>query len=135
MEIQVKAVILNALELLYWSYFSFYRSVMKDSAPHLLATLAISMSEAMLVIPICDYTMARLLCHSISKLAMFTILASALLLNYLYLHSTGRALRIVQTRIEKSKRAHLLASGFFLLCVVAFFEVPGIVHELLKRCS
>lgn len=125
---------MNPFELLYWSYFTFYRSVMKDNTPHLLTTLAVSTSEAMLVIPLCDYAMARFFCLGIGKPAMFTMLGVSLLLNYWYFHRRGRALRIVQIPVERPQRVHLLSGAFFIVSLAAFFEVPGIVHELLLKC-
>lgn len=125
---------LNPIELLYWSYFTFYRSVMKDNTPHLLTTLAVSTSEAMLVIPLCDYAAARFFCLGISKPAMFTMIGVSLLLNYWYFHSRGHALRIVQIPVEQAQRVHLLSAAFFISSLAAFIEVPGIVHELLQKC-
>lgn len=126
---------MNPFRVLYWSYFTFYRSVMKDDTPHLLTTLAVGTSEAMLIIAISDYVMAKFSCHSISKPAMFLILGVALLLNYWYFHRLGHALKIVQERPQRARSVHLLSAAFFIVSLVAFFEMPGVVHDLIKRCS
>lgn len=126
---------MNAIEALYWSYFTFYRSVMKDDEPHLLTTLALSMSEAMLIIAVWDYTKATLLCKAIGKPTMFTILGLMLLLNYWYFHRQSRALKVVEQTPINPRLVRIVGLLFFSLTLLAFIDIPGTIPNILKRCE
>lgn len=84
------------IKVLYYYYSLFYKKVLKDNEPHLLATLALSFSLSLLANGLLNITLAHLLNFAFSKWEMISLLVLIILVFYLTLHRTGKAKDIVK---------------------------------------
>jgi len=86
------------ISTLYYYYYLFYKKILKDNEPHMLATLVIGFSFSLLVIAITNITLAHLLKIALGHYAMLAINLLMIAVFYLTLHRTGKAKEIVKNK-------------------------------------
>lgn len=84
------------MNTIYYYYYLFYKQILKDDTPNLLATLALSASEFFPIFGIIDFTIWILFHSNININIMFVVLLLCAFFNYLHFHKAGRAKRIIK---------------------------------------
>jgi hypothetical protein len=129
---------LNRMSFLYYYYYLFYKKILKDSHPHLLAILALSASEGFATIGVLDIILVKLFCFQMERLTMFSFFLFYPVLNYFIFFKTGKIYRIVELK-PKFSNNHILsiiiALLFFLVTLSFIFWVPIYTDELIKKCN
>lgn len=83
---------------LYYYYYLFYKKILRDNEPHLLATLVLAFSCSLFIIGIIDITIAHLLGVKLGRYTMLGISLFMILVFYLTLHKTGKAKKIIENK-------------------------------------
>lgn len=86
------------ISTLYYYYYLFYKKILKDNEPHMLATLVLGFSFSLMVIAIINIIMAHLLKIALGHYAMLAINLLMITIFYLTLHRTGKANEIVKKK-------------------------------------
>lgn len=108
------------IETLYYYYYLFYRKILRDNEPHLLATLVLAFSFSLLLIMIINISMAFLFAKALSHYEMIGINVLMIFILYLTLHRTGKAKEIVKKKPMFFKN-HLLS----ILITFLFFAITS----------
>ena len=129
---------MKVLSVFYYYYFVFYSKVIKDNEPHLLTTMALSFSEALLVNYSIMFIGAHVFCkYIITKWVMIGVIVAMNALNYKLLHRSGKAERIVLARpkILNSHRVSILLTILFFMVTISFlFWGSDYAYGIISRC-
>lgn len=108
------------IKTLYYYYYLFYKMILRDNEPHLLATLVMAFSFSLLAIAIIEIVMAHLLKITLGHYEMIGINILMILILYLILHRTGKAKEIVKEKPMFFKN-HVLS----ILITFLFFAITS----------
>lgn len=125
------------MKFIYFGYYRFYRSVLKDNEPHLLTTLALSASIWFVLQFLVRLVFINQTCNSPEKLWVLLILLVIVLFNYIYFHRSGLARKIVDERpmiFGNRVLGNLAVLLFFLITLSFMFWGPIVTKELLEGC-
>ncbi len=86
------------IKTLYYYYYLFYKKILRDNEPHLLATLVLAFSFSLLLIMIINISMAYLFSKTLGHYEMIGINVLMIFILYLTLHRTGKAKEIVKEK-------------------------------------
>lgn len=131
---------MKLLEVFYYHYFLFYKNILKDTEPHLLATLVLSFSEAMFVNYGVNVIGAHVYCKYLilGKWGMLLVVIVFNGLNYLLFHSNGRAERIVRNKpmlFDNESLSKYLTIFFFLFTASLLFWVADYGMYVVENCK
>lgn len=108
------------IKTLYYYYYLFYKKILKDNEPHLLATLVLAFSFSLLLIMAINISMAHLLRMALGHYAMIGINVLMILILYMNLHRTGKAKEIV-----KEKPMFFKSRTLSIIITLIFFAVTS----------
>jgi hypothetical protein len=108
------------IKTLYYYYYLFYKKILRDNEPHLLATLVLAFSLSLLLIMTINISMAYLFSIAIGLYEMIGINVLMIFILYLTLHRTGKAKEIVKEKPMFFKN-HLLS----ILLTFLFFTATS----------
>lgn len=86
------------IKTLYYYYYLFYKKILKDNEPHLLATLVLAFSFSLLLILVINISLAYLFSKALGHYEMISINVLMIFILYLILHRTGKAKEIVKEK-------------------------------------
>jgi hypothetical protein len=86
------------IKVLYYHYYLFYKKILKDNEPHMLATLVLAFSLSLLIIAIIEVVLANLFNLTLGHYEMLAINLMLIGVLYLTLHRTGKAKEIVNEK-------------------------------------
>ncbi|WP_461634297.1 hypothetical protein [Labilibaculum euxinus] len=122
------------INTLYYYYFLFYKKILRDNEPHMLATLVLSFSFSLLVNGIIDISMAHLFGIALGKYVMLGFLLLIIAIFYFRLHRTGRAKEIVKEKpmfFNNHLLTILITFLFFAITTSFLFWGSGYVGDIL----
>jgi hypothetical protein len=110
------------VKTIYYYYYLFYKNILKDNEPHMLATLAFSFSFSLLIIMIIDISMAYLFSLTLGKYEMIGINILVILVMYFKLHRNSKAIEIVNDKpmFFNSQPLSILITIFFFASTSSF---------------
>ncbi len=82
------------IDVFYYYYYLFYKKILKDNEPHLLATLVLAFSFSLLIIGIVNVSIAYFFRIALEHYIMFIINLIMIFILYLFLHKSGKAKNI-----------------------------------------
>lgn len=106
------------INTLYYYYYLFYKKILRDNEPHMLATLVLGFSFSLLLIAIVDITIAHLFDLKLGHYLMLGINIFMIAVFYFTLHRTGRARKIVKEK-PRFFDSHVLS----ILITFLFFAI------------
>lgn len=123
------------MDTIYYYYYLFYKQILKDNTPNLLATLALSASEFFPVFGIIDFTIWILFHSNVNINIMFVVLLLCAFFNYLHFHKTGRAKRIIKEKpmFFNNHKASIFITILFFLFTVSFLFWGPILSKHLRE--
>lgn len=86
------------IKVLYYHYYLFYKKILKDNEPHMLATLVLAFSLSLFLIAIIEVILANLFKLTLGRYEMLGINLLLIGVLYLTLHRTGKAKEIVNEK-------------------------------------
>lgn len=86
------------IKTVYYYYYLFYKKILKDNEPHLLATLVLAFSLSLLLIMTINISMAYIFSKALGHYEMIGINVLMIFILYLTLHRTGKAKNIVKEK-------------------------------------
>ena len=104
------------IKTLYYYYYLFYKKILKDNEPHLLATLVLAFSFSLLLIMTINISIACLFSISLGHFEMIGINVLMIFVLYLTLHRTGKAKEIIKEKpmfFKNHALSILITSLFF----------------------
>ncbi|ELR68001.1 hypothetical protein C900_01281 [Fulvivirga imtechensis AK7] len=125
------------MSVLYNYYYLFYSKILKDNEPHMYTIMALSASEAFVLIGIVEILMINFYCYSIGKWVMLGIVAFCIGANYFIFHKTGKAKEIIRNNpkfFNNHKLSIVLTIAFFLITLSFIFWGPIYTKYLLNQC-
>lgn len=110
------------INTLYYYYYLFYKKILRDNEPHMLATLVLGFSFSLLLIAIVDITIAHLFYIKLGHYFMLGINIFMIAIFYFTLHRTGRARKIVKEkpRFFNSHAVSILITFLFFAITTSF---------------
>lgn len=122
------------ISTLYFYYYLFYKKILRDNEPHMLATLVLGFSFSLLLIGIIDITVASLFKLKLGHYTMLGINLLMITVFYLTFHRTGKAKEIVKEK-PKFFNSHtlsiLITFLFFAITTSFLFWGSGYVKNIL----
>lgn len=115
------------MDVIYYYYFLFYKKVLKEDYPHLVARLALSASEGFATMAICHILFIRYFCYELNKYHLLSIIIIFLVLNYSYFYRTGRDINIEKNKPQffgSHKTSIVLTIIFFMVTTAFLFWWP-----------
>jgi pilus assembly protein TadC len=122
------------INTLYYYYYLFYKKILKDNEPHMLATLVLSFSFSLLVNGVIDITVAHLFGISLGKYVMLGFLLLIIAVLYFTLHRTGRSKEIVKEKpmfFNSHALSIFITLSFFAITTSFLFWGSGYVGNIL----
>lgn len=116
------------MKTIYYYFYCFYLKVLKDSDPHLLATLALSFCIGMLLNALITIFAVLSYGISLSTWFMFGVVIVSLIANAIILHKSGLAKEIIITRPKFFKNNNVsivIVILFFLFSISFLFFGPS----------
>ncbi len=86
------------IKVLYYHYYLFYKKILKDNEPHMLATLVLAFSLSLFLMAIIEVILANLFKLTLGRYEMLGINLLLIGVLYLTLHRTGKAKEIVNEK-------------------------------------
>lgn len=126
------------MKVIYYYYYLFYKKILKDNEPHMLATLALSASEAIFVNISFHIICIKLFCYQTSATIMIFTTVLLIFINYIYFHKTNRAKQIVTNKPSFFSNANLsitITTLFFIITSSFIFWGPEYGKYLLENCK
>jgi hypothetical protein len=110
------------INTLYYYYYLFYKKILRDNEPHMLATLVLGFSFSLLLIAIVDITIAHLFDLKLGHYFMLGINIFMIAVFYFTLHRTGRARKIVKEKPQffNSHAVSILITFLFFAITTSF---------------
>ncbi len=133
-----KNIITHFFSVLYYYYFLFYKTVIKDPEPHFATVLALSFSEGLFINGIADIIALKWFCYEIKVWVQFTTLLLIIVYNYLVYHRTGLAKEIIKekpTIINSKELSISIAWLFFLITASWLFWGPIYGKYVFSLCK
>ena len=122
------------ISTLYYYYYLFYKKILRDNEPHMLATLVLGFSFSLLLIAIVDIAIAHLFELKLGHYTMLGINVFMIAVFYLTLHRTGKAKKIVKEKPQffNSHALSILITFLFFAITTSFlFWGSGYVGNVL----
>lgn len=123
------------INTLYYYYYLFYKMILRDNEPHLLATLVLGFSFSLLLIGVIDIAIAHLLKLKLGHYTMLGINLFMIAVFYFTLHRTTKAKEIVKEK-PKFFNSHVLSILitflFFAITTSFLFWGSGYVGNILE---
>jgi hypothetical protein len=131
---------LSMFNVIYYNYYIFYKRVLNDNGPHLLATLALSASQFFPIWGLIDLLLTHFWCYmGPLKWIFLSIILPILLVNYFVLHSSGKAKIIIEEKPQyfgSEKISALLSVLYFAVTSSFLFWVPVYTRDyLVHHCG
>ncbi len=116
------------IKILYYHYYLFYRYILKDTEPHLLATLALAFSLSLPINLAIDIIITLYANHGVSHWAMISVVIAIIGFLYNGLHLTGKAKEIVKEKpyVYNRKITIILVTLFFVSTLSILFWGPSL---------
>lgn len=110
------------IRTLYYYYYLFYKKILRDNEPHMLATFVLGFSFSLLLIGIVDITIAHLFKLKLDHYTMLGINLFMIAVFYLTLHRTGKAKEVVkeEPRFFNSHALSILITFLFFAITTSF---------------
>lgn len=122
----------------YYYYYLFYKKILKDSEPHMLATMVLGFSFSLPIIGLIAITIAYLFNEKLSNYAMFGINLLMIVVLYFTLYRTGKAREIVKQKpmfFNSHVLSILITVLFFVITTSFLFWEPGYIRFILETRS
>ncbi len=122
------------IKVFYYYYYLFYKKILKDNEPHLLATLVLNFSMSLLVNGLLDITLAHTIKYALGKWEMISVLVLLLAFFYFSYHRTGKAEKIIKEKpmfFNSNKLSIILTIVFFIVTTSFLFWGSGYVGNVL----
>lgn len=125
------------MNVIYYYYYLFYKTLVRDSQPHLLARLAISASEAFFIVGVINFMSIKIRCAGLSTLTMFGTMLIIAGINHFVMHKSGKDLEIVKAKpkfFNNNRISIFMVILFFLATTSFMFWGPIYGNYLLSKC-
>ncbi len=122
------------IKVFYYYYYLFYKKVLKDNEPHLLATLALCFSLSLLINGVLNIILAHLIGYAFGKWEMLSVLALLVIIFYVFIHRTGKAKQIVKEKpkfFNNHRLTIILTIAFFVITISYLFFGSGYIGNVL----
>ncbi len=119
------------MKVIYYYYYLFYKKILKDNEPHMLATLALGFSLSLIFNGVLAVIILKCNGQKISKYLMIGTLIIVLALLYFILHNNGFAKEIVKEKpsFYNSKNVSIIITLiFFILSTSIMFWMPSYIR-------
>jgi hypothetical protein len=108
------------IKTLYYYYYLFYKKMLKDTEPHMLATLVLAFSFSLFLIGIINVTMAYFIKTTLDHFVMIGINLLMILILYLTLHKTEKAIVKEKPMFFNSHMLSILITFLFFLTTSSY---------------
>lgn len=122
----------------YYYYYLFYKYVLQDDEPHLLTTLVLSFSEALLINGIMQILAAHIYCVFLNSWSLVFVAILLNVFNYFYFHRNGKAIIIVKKKpmLFSNHRVSIILTILFCLTTASFlFWPPVYAKHIIENCK
>ena len=126
------------MSVIYYSYYKFYSSVMKDDEPHLLTILALSASLGFVADFLIKLILMLNFCKIHNALGSLIIIVFIAIINYFFFYTSGRAVRIVSEcpMFFGSRPFSILVALLFFSSTLSFvFWGLPVIEGIFESCD
>jgi len=126
------------INVFYFYYYLFYKNIFKDDEPYFTARLALTASEALLLISVIDIASAYFFCVPLSKYYMIAITLVLLAMNTFIFFNRAKAARVIKSSpklFNNNKVSIILTWVFFLTSLSIMFWLGDVVRMIIENCN
>jgi hypothetical protein len=128
---------MKILSTFYYSYYLFYKNILKDPEPHVATILSLSFSESLLMNGLIDIIALKYYCYEIKVIVQFALTILIVFINYFFYHKSGRNKIILKEKpiLARSKVFSITITILFFLITASWLFWGSIYGKyLLERC-
>ena len=126
-------------DVFYYYYYLFYSKVLRDSEPHLLTVMVLSLSEGLIVYYTADVLGVHLFCEFVfGKWYHIGVVVIIIGINYMVYHKTNRAKKLIEMKpmfFQNRRLSIVLTLLFFLISLSLAFWVADYNLSVLEECQ
>lgn len=126
------------MKTIYYYFYLFYSSALKEFEPHFNARFSISLSQALMVNGILNIIAANLFCKSLNKWEMIGIFVLIFIINSYLIYNSESTKKIIKEKprfFNNQKLSIILTITFFVLTMSYLFWGSIYIRNILEQCK